>query len=73
MAGKLEGRTIAFLAAEGVEQVELTEPWKAVERAGGKPELISIEAGEVQGFNHLDKGDTFMVAATVRRRRHGPL
>ena len=65
MAGKLEGRTIAFLAAEGVEQVELTEPWKAVERAGGKPELISIDAGEVQGFNHLDKADTFTVTATV--------
>jgi protease I len=65
MANQLEGKTIAFLAAEGVEQVELTEPWKAVEQAGGKPELISVEDGEVQAFNHLDKGDTFPVDRTA--------
>ena len=66
MADKLQGKTIAFLVApEGVEQVELTEPWKAVEEAGGKPELISIEDGEVQAFNHLDKADTFPVDQTV--------
>src|SRR3954468_21185674 len=65
MANQLQGKTIAFLAAEGVEQVELTEPWKAVEQAGGKPELISVEDGEVQAFNHLDKADTFTVDKTV--------
>jgi len=66
MAGKLDGKTIAFLvAAEGTEQVELTEPWKAVQEAGGKPELISIESGEIQAFNHLDKADTFSVDKTV--------
>jgi protease I len=65
MAGKLEGKTIAFLAAEGVEQVELTDPWKAVEEAGGTPELISLEAGQVQAFNHLDKADTFPVDRTA--------
>jgi protease I len=65
MADELHGKKIAFLAAEGVEQVELTEPWKAVEQAGGKPELISTEDGEVQAFNHLDKGDTFPVDKTV--------
>jgi protease I len=66
MAGKLDGKTIAFLVAnEGVEQVELTEPWKAVEEAGGTPELISIEPGTVQAFNHLDKADTFDVDATA--------
>jgi protease I len=65
MTGKLDGRTIAFLAAEGVEQVELTEPWKAVEQAGGTPELISLEAGQVQAFNHLDKADTFPVDHTA--------
>jgi protease I len=59
---RLEGKRIAFLAApEGTEQVELTEPWKAVEQAGGKPELISTGDGEIQAFNHLDKGDTFTV------------
>src|SRR5262249_16126526 len=61
----LKDKRIAFLAAEGVEQVELTEPWKAVEQAGGTPELISVEAGEVQAFNHLDKGDTFPVDKTA--------
>jgi protease I len=61
MAEDLKGKTIAFLAAEGVEQVELTEPWKAVEQAGGTPQLISVEEGEVQAFNHLDKADTFPV------------
>ena len=66
MAGKLDGKTIAFLvAAEGVEQVELTDPWKAVEDAGGKPELVSIESGQIQAFNHLDKADTFSVDKTV--------
>jgi protease I len=62
----LSGKKIAFLVAtEGVEQVELTEPWKAVEAAGAQPELISLEQGEVQAFNHLDKGDRFDVDHTV--------
>ncbi len=62
----LTGRTIAFLvAAEGIEQVELTEPWKAVEAAGGTPVLVSPESGTVQAFNHLDKADTFEVDRTV--------
>src|SRR3954453_15369149 len=66
MATQLNGKKIAFLAAEGVEQVELTEPWKAVEQAGATPGLISVEDGEVQAFNHLDKGDTFPVDHTVQ-------
>src|SRR3954462_14311194 len=62
----LSGKTIAFLvAAEGIEQVELTEPWKAVERAGGTPKLVAPESGKVQAFNHLDKGDKFSVDETV--------
>ena len=65
MATELQGKKIAFLATEGVEQVELTEPWKAVEQAGGTPELVSLEDGEVQAFNHLDKADTFKVDKTV--------
>ena len=65
MAEELKGKKIAFLAAEGVEQVELTEPWKAVEQAGGSPELISVDDGEVQAFNHLDKADTFPVDKTA--------
>ncbi|HEY3724689.1 MAG TPA: type 1 glutamine amidotransferase domain-containing protein [Acidimicrobiia bacterium] len=62
MAGALEGRRIAFLVAnEGVEQAELTESWKAVEGAGGAPELIATEMGEVQAFRHLDRADRFTV------------
>jgi protease I len=65
MANELQGKTIAFaVASEGIEQVELTEPWKAVERAGGAPKLISVETGKVQAFNHLDKADTFDVDET---------
>lgn len=58
MAGELEGKHVAFLFTEGVEQVELTEPLKAVREAGAEADLISLEQGEVQMFNHLDKGDT---------------
>jgi protease I len=61
----LKGKRIAFLATDMVEQVELTEPWKAVEEAGGTPELISLEEGEIQGFNHYDKADQFTVDRTV--------
>jgi protease I len=66
MAAELSGKRIAFLVAqEGIEEVELTEPWKAVERAGGTPELVAPEAGEVQAFNHLDKASTFAVDKTL--------
>ena len=61
----LDGKRIAFVATDGVEQVELTQPWEAVKDAGGIPELISTEDGEIQGFNHLDKGDTFPVDRTA--------
>src|SRR6476469_4008516 len=66
MANELQGKTIAFLvASEGIEQVELTEPWKAVEAAGGTPRLVAPEPGKVQAFNHLDKADTFDIDETV--------
>ncbi len=66
MTQRLDGRRIAFLATDGVEQVELTEPWKAVEEAGGVPMLVSLEEGKIQGFDHLDKGEKFSVDATVK-------
>jgi protease I len=65
MAGKLEGKTIAVLATDGVEQVELTEPRKALEDAGAKTELVSLDDGEIQGFNHLDHGDKLPVDKKV--------
>jgi protease I len=66
MGQRLEGKRVAFLATDGVEQVELTEPWRTVEEEGGTPELVSPESGEIQGFNHLDKGDSFEVDRTVK-------
>jgi deglycase len=62
---ELTDKKVAFLATDMVEQVELTEPWKAVEEAGGQPELVSLEEGRIQGFNHYDKADTFPVDRTV--------
>jgi protease I len=53
----IQGKRVAFIATDGVEQVELDRPWQAVVDAGGRPELISLEAGEIQAFNHLDKAD----------------
>ncbi|HSS41060.1 MAG TPA: type 1 glutamine amidotransferase domain-containing protein [Solirubrobacterales bacterium] len=62
MSDRLQGKRIAFLTAnEGVEQIELTEPMKAVRDAGAEAELLAPEPGEVQAFNHLDKADTFEV------------
>src|SRR2546430_12633776 len=66
MSEQLQGKTVAFLVAnEGVEQVELTEPLKAVREAGAKTHLIAPEEGDIQGFNHLDKGDVFQADRAV--------
>jgi protease I len=68
MADELAGITVAFVVAnEGVEQIELTEPWKAVEQAGGTPRLLAPANDPVQAFNHLDKADTFEVGETVAK------
>ena len=58
---KLQGKKIAFIATDMVEEVELTKPWEAVKEAGGEPELVSIETGEIQAFNHYDKSNTYKV------------
>ena len=69
MTSTLTGKTVAFLVApEGIEQVELTEPWKAVQDAGGTPRLVSTDSGTVQAFQHLDKADTFEVDDTVDQK-----
>lgn len=61
MANDLAGKRVAFLVANaGVEQVELTSPWKAIEEAGGEPVLLAPEKGPVQAVNHdLERGDAF--------------
>jgi protease I len=61
----LRGKRIAFLATHGVEQVEYTEPRAAVEQAGAEVDLVAPEPGTIQGFKHLDKGDTFPVDVTA--------
>ena len=65
MLRTLQGCKVAVLATDGVEQVELTEPVKALKEAGAEVHLISTHTGEIQGFNHLDKGDTIPVDRTV--------
>ncbi|HET9139881.1 type 1 glutamine amidotransferase domain-containing protein [Actinophytocola sp.] len=65
MPSTIDGRKVAFLATDGVEQVELDRPWQAVQDAGGTPELVSMKSGEIQGFNHLDKGDRRTVDRTL--------
>ena len=69
MAEKLQGKRIAFLATDMVEQVELTEPWKAVTDEGATAELVSLEEAQIQGFNHYDKADTFTVDRAVEEAR----
>jgi protease I len=65
MAEGLKGKKVAFLATDGVEQVELTHPWQALEKAGAEVHLIAPKRGRIQGMNHLDKGDTFEVTRTL--------
>ena len=61
MASQLQGRKVAILATDGFEQVELTEPMKALKAAGAEVSVVSPKTGEIQGFNHHDKGDKVKV------------
>jgi protease I len=65
MANELKGKRVAIVATDMVEQVELVEPRKALEGAGAKTDLISIEPGQIQGFNHYDKADKIPVDRTI--------
>lgn len=70
MANQLQGKKIAILVAdEGVEQVELIEPRRALEDAGAEVHLIAPEGGEIQAFDHLDKGNTFAADRAVADAR----
>ena len=57
----LKGKKVAILVAEGFEQVELTEPRKALDEAGAKTQIVSPAGQEVQGWKHFDKADKFKV------------
>ncbi len=61
----LKGKKIAFLAADGFEQVELTEPKKALEKAGATTFVVSLKADKIQGMNHDQKGDKIAVDKTL--------
>jgi len=65
MAKQLEGKRIAFLAADGFEQSELEQPWNEIKNAGATVELLSVHTGSIQGMRHMDKGDTFEVDKLV--------
>jgi protease I len=62
---KLQGKRIAFLATDGVEQSELQRPWEAIKAAGAQVELVSLKSGEIQGMDHAEKGKKFRVDKTV--------
>lgn len=62
---QLAGKSIAFLATNGFEQVELTKPWEEITNAGASVELISITTGTILGMNHFDKGDKFTVDKAI--------
>jgi protease I len=65
MANELNGKRIAFIATDGVEQAELSQPWEAARNAGAATELISIKPGEIQGVVGMNKGQTFRVDRTI--------
>jgi protease I len=65
MAQNLEGKRIAFLATDGVEQSELELPWRELQKAGAKVHLLSVHKGAIQAMRHMDKGDTFEVDGLV--------
>lgn len=67
MAQTLTGKTVAVLATDGVEQVELTEPVKALRNAGATVHVIAPGGDSIQGYNHHDKGDRIPVDVTLDR------
>jgi protease I len=70
MADELQGKRVAILAADGVEQVELERPREAVEHAGAETELLSLESGEIQAMNgDIEPADTFAVDREVADAR----
>jgi protease I len=64
-SGPLDGRRVAFLATNGVEESELSQPWEAVTAAGGKPELVSVQSGEIASVSKGEKGQMFKVDRVV--------
>jgi len=69
MAGKLDGKKVAILVADGFEQVEMTKPRQALDEAGAETKIVSLKSGKIQGMHHADKGDRFDVDLAVDQAR----
>lgn len=65
MAQSLQNKTVAVLATDGFEQIELTEPVKALRDAGATVRIVAPKGGQIQGWNHHDKGDRVDVDVTL--------
>jgi len=65
MSGELSGKTIAVLATDGVEQVELDQPWQALVDAGAEPRLIGLAAGTLTAYDHIVEGEEKTVDLAV--------
>jgi len=65
MAGKLDGKKVAILVADGFEQVEMTNPREALDAAGAETKIVSLKSGQIQGMNHMERGDKFDVDLTL--------
>ena len=69
MAGRLDGKKVAILVADGFEQVEMTKPREALDEAGAETKIVSLKPGKIQGMHHADKGDKFDVDLTLDEAR----
>ena len=69
MAGKLDGKKMAILVADGFEQVEMTKPREALDEAGAETKIVSLKSGKIQGMHQADKGDRFDVDLAVNQAR----
>lgn len=65
MDTRIDGRRIAVLVTDGVEQSELEAPLGALRDAGAEAEIVSLANGTLQAFRHLDRGDTFPIDRTL--------
>ena len=65
MSGKLEGKKVAILVADGFEQVEMTGPRDALKGAGAETKIVSLKSGQIQGMKHTDKTEKFQVDVTL--------
>ena len=67
--GKLDGKKVAILVADGFEQVEMTKPRQELNDAGAETKIVSLKSGKIQGMNHMENGDTFDVDLTLDEAR----